>query len=216
VRLYSYWRSSSAWRVRIALAYKNVDCEIVPVHMLRDGGEQHGPDFLARNPLAQVPVLEVAVEGSQDVFRLTQSMAILEYLEERFPQPRLLPLDPQSRARARQLAEIINSGIQPLQNLKLQKQLGALGLDPRPLVRGFIESGLEALEQLARASAGLYLVGDAVTYADVLLIPQLFAARRFDVDVELFPTLCRVERACQALGPFAAAHPNAQPDRAPP
>jgi len=115
LKLYSYWRSSSAWRVRIALGWKNIACDIVPVHLLNDGGEQHRPEFLARNPLAQVPVLEA--EGVGGIFLLTQSMAILEYLEERFPEPPLLPRDPELRARARQFAEVVNSGIQPLQNL---------------------------------------------------------------------------------------------------
>jgi maleylpyruvate isomerase len=213
LKLYSYWRSSSAWRVRIALAYKNVDCEIVPVHLLRDGGEQHRAEFLARNPLAQVPLLEVEGDGADEVVRLTQSMAILEYLEERFPEPPLLPRDLQSRARARQLAQVVVSGIQPLQNLRLQQELGAQGVNPRPFMKRFIELGLGALEQMAGASAGSYLVGDMVTYADVVLVPQLYAARRFDVDIEAFPTLRRVERACEVLAVFATAHPSAQPDR---
>jgi maleylpyruvate isomerase len=211
LRLYSYWRSSSAWRVRIALHFKNVDCEIVPVHMLRDGGQQHRPDFMARNPMAQVPVLEE--QGSGGVFRLTQSMAILEYLEERYPEPPLLPREPPARARARELAEIVNSGIQPLQNLKLQQELRARGLDPAALMHQFNVAGLNALEQLACASAGRCLVGDDVTFADVMLVPQLYAARRLGVDVEAFPTLRRVELVCETHPAFKAAHPDAQPDR---
>jgi maleylpyruvate isomerase len=211
VKLHSYWRSGSAWRVRIALAVKNLPCELVPVHLVRDGGDQHRPEFLARNPLAQVPVLEV--ETASGVFRLTQSMAILEYLEEEHPTPPLLPRAPQARARARQLAELINSGIQPLQNLHLQQVLRASGVDPRPVVKGFNEVGLAALETLARPSAGRFLVGDDLTFADVLLVPQLYSARRNGVDVEAFPTLRGVESRCEALPAFAAAHPDVQPDR---
>jgi maleylpyruvate isomerase len=211
LKLYSYWRSSSAWRVRIALQFKSIDCEIVPVHLLRDGGQQHRPEFGARNPMSQVPVLEE--EGPAGIFRLTQSMAILEYLEERHPEPPLLPRDPAARARARQLAEIVNSGIQPLQNLKLQQELRGRGLDPAVLMKQFNVAGLNALEQLACTSAGRYLVGDEVTLADLMLIPQLYAARRLGVDVEAFPTLRRVELACEPLPAFKAAHPDAQPDR---
>ena len=213
MKLYSYWRSSSAWRVRIGLALKEVACEIVPVHLVRSGGEQFRPEFLAVNPSAQVPVLEVPGAGGA-LFHLTQSMAILEYLEETHPSPPLLPRDPQSRARARQLAEMVNSGIQPLQNLRLQSALRAAGVEPRPLVKEFNEFGLRALESLAAATAtGRYLVGDDVTLADVLLIPQLYGARRNGVDVEAYPTLRRVERACEILPAFVAAHPDAQPDR---
>lgn len=214
MKLYSYWRSSSAWRVRIGLALKGLACEIVPIHLLRTGGEQFRPDFVALNPLAQVPVLEVPGVGpAGGVFRLTQSMAILEYLEETHPTPPLLPRDPQLRARARQLAEVVNSGTQPMQNLRLQNALRGAGLDPRPLVKEFNELGLAALEGLSGATAGRYLVGDEVTLADVLLIPQLYGARRNGVDVEVYPTLRRVERACEGLPAFAAAHPDAQPDR---
>lgn len=213
MKLYSYWRSSSAWRVRIALQVKNIDCEIVPIHLQNNRAEQHQPEFLARNPMAQVPVLEV--ETAKGTFRLTQSMAILEYLEECHPLPPLLPRDPLLRARARQLAEVVNSGIQPLQNLKVQQELSAKGVDPVPLVTSFIDTGLRALETLARASAGRYLVGDNVTFADIMLVPQLYNARRFNLDVEAYPTLRRVERACELLSAFATAHPNAQPDRDP-
>ena len=208
--LYSYWRSSSAWRVRIALAYKSVDCAIVAVNLAPGGGEQHRPDFLARNPMAQVPVLEIETPNGPAL--ITQSMAILEYLEETHPAPPLLPREPLLRARARQLAEVVNSGIQPLQNLKLQQDLRTHGLDPAPVVKQFIDRGLLALEELARTAPGRYLVGDDVTFADILLIPQLYNARRFALDVEAYPTLRRVERACESLPAFTAAHPNAQGD----
>jgi maleylpyruvate isomerase len=216
MRLFSYWRSSSAWRVRIGLRLKRVECEIIAVHLARGGGEQFRPEFLARNPLAQVPVLEVDGAGSPGgggVFRLTQSMAILEYLEETRPSPPLLPRHPEQRARARQLAEVVNSGTQPFQNLRLQNAIRAAGADPRPLVKEFNELGLAALEELAAPSAGRFLLGDEISIADVLLIPQLYGARRNGVDVEAYPTLRRVERVCEAMPEFAAAHPDAQSDR---
>jgi len=213
MRLYSYFRSSSAWRVRLALGLKNLKHELVTVHLLRNGGEQKLPEFVAKNPMSQVPVLEVD-EGTS-TFRLTQSMAILEYLEERFPEPALLPSDPKLRARTRELAELVNSGIQPLQNLGFRKALHHAGVDPDPFVRAIVERGLGALEARARDTAGTFLVRDGVTFADIYLVPQLFASRRLGVDVEAFPTLRRVELACEGLAAFQAAHPNAQPDYEP-
>ena len=212
MKLYSYWRSSSVWRVRIALALKNVAHELVPVHLLTGGGQQHGADFRARNPLEQVPVLEVFENGHE--FRLSQSMAIIEYLEERYPDPPLLPRDPELRARARQLAEMVNAGIQPMQNLTLQQKLRAAGVEPLPIARGLVEFGLAALERTAQATAGKYLLHDTVSMADVFLVPQLFVARRLDIDIDddHFPTLRHIERACEAIPAFRAAHPTAQPD----
>jgi maleylpyruvate isomerase len=177
---------------------------------LRDGGQQNRPEFGETNPMAQVPVLEVS--HPDGVFRLTQSMAILEYLEERKPDPPILPKMPELRARARELAEIVNSGIQPFQNLRLTRELKAAGVPWLPITQGYITSGLAALERHAIASAGEFLVGDAVSIADLYLVPQLYAARRFGVEVEPYPTLLRVEKACEALPAFQTAYPDAQPD----
>jgi maleylpyruvate isomerase len=210
MKLYSYWRSSSAWRVRIALTLKNVAHELIPVHLLEGGGQQHRPEFRARNPLAQVPVLEVFENGHE--FRLSQSMAIIEYLEERHPHPPLLPREPELRARARQLAEMINSGIQPMQNLALQQKIRAAGVEPLSIVKGLVELGLTALELTAQATAGKFLLHDTVSIADVFLVPQLFAARRLDIDVDAFPTLRQIEKVCEVIPAFRAAHPSSQPD----
>jgi maleylpyruvate isomerase len=217
MKLYSYWRSSSAWRVRIALAWKGIDCQIIPVHLLRDGGEQHLPAFLARNPLGQIPVLELEqTEGGQPIL-LTQSVAILEYLEETYPTPPLLPREPLARARTRRLVEIINSGMQPFQNLTLQQTLRSHGVEPVPVAREFILKGLNALEVYSRAGAGQFLVGDTPTFADIMLVPQLHGARRLGVEFQdgpasPFPTLTRVEAACAALPAFRMAHADAQAD----
>jgi maleylpyruvate isomerase len=208
MKLYSYFRSSSAWRVRLALSYKHLEHELVTVNLR--AGEQLGEPFRGVNPLTQVPVLEVE-EGGRTL-HLTQSMAIIEYLEERFPERPLLPSDREGRARARQLAEIVNSGIQPLQNLSLLKLLDAAGADSASVRNGAIVRGLTALEAIAKETAGRFLVRDGVTLADIYLMPQLGSAHRFGVDLEPFPTLRRVERECSALVEFQSAHPNAQPD----
>jgi maleylpyruvate isomerase len=208
VKLYSYWRSSSAWRVRIALAWKAIPFELQLVHLIKDGGEQNTPAFRDVNPLGQVPVLEL-----DDGRRLSQSMAILEYLEERHPAPPLLPADPWSRARARQLAEMVNAGIQPHQNLATLRHVkGALGGDPDVWVRHFVGRGLAALESTAGDTAGTFMVGDAPSFADLYLVPQLYSARRYQVDLAPYPTLVRVEAACAALPAFQLAHADAQPD----
>jgi maleylpyruvate isomerase len=205
--LYDYWRSSSAWRVRIALHWKQIPFERRVVNLIKDGGEQHAADFATLNPLRQVPVL-VTDEGRT----IAQSMAIIGYLEERFPSPALLPADPWLRARARQLAEMVNSGTQPLQNLSVLDHVQAGGLDRNEWARHFIARGLGALEAAARETARPFLTGDAVTVADVYLIPQLYNARRWNVDLSPLPTLLRAEAAAAALPAFAAAYPDAQSD----
>jgi maleylpyruvate isomerase len=211
MRLYTYWRSNSPWRVRIALAWKAIPHEVVTVDL--GAGQQHGADFRDLNLAEQVPILELDERGPDGKpRRITQSMAIIEYLEERHPTPPLLPSDPWLRARARQLAEIVNSGTQPFQNLATTKKVQELGADRQKWLDHFIPRGLAALERAAAETAGAYLVGDAVTIADVYLVPQLYAARRFSVDLAPFPTLTRVEAACAALPAFQAAHADAQPD----
>ena len=224
MKLYDYWRSSSAWRVRIALGWKGILYQRRSVNLIAPGpagGEQHEVPFTALNPLAQVPVLELdgaeCLDGGRPGLRhIAQSMAILEFLEERFPSPPLLPADPWRRARARQLAEMVNAGIQPLQNMATVHHVkSALGGDPQAWMRHFIMRGLAALETVAAETATTFLVGDAVSFADVYLVPQLYAARRFSVDVGDFPTLLRAEAACAALPAFVAAHADHHPDRPP-
>jgi maleylpyruvate isomerase len=209
---YDYWRSSSAWRVRIALNIKQITVERRTVNLAPDTGAQHAAGFRAVNPLSQVPVL-VVDEPPGSPRTLTQSMAILEYLEERFPSPPLLPAEPWLRARARQLGEMVNAGIQPMQNLSLLQRLQESGLaEPKELARHHIARGLGAIESIAGETAGRFLVGDAPTLADLYLVPQLYAGRRFDVELSAFPKLLQVEAACAALPAFAAAHPDLQPD----
>lgn len=211
--LYTYWRSSSAYRVRIALGLKGLAYEPRFVHMVRSGGEQHEPEFRGKNPVGQIPVLELS-EGGKAVY-LTQSLAIIEYLEERFPSPALLPQEPLARARVRELAQLINSGIQPFHNISTTNFLAeaAPELDKPGWFRHFIGLGLSGLEARARELSGRFLVGDSVSIADALLIPQLYASRRLGAPLEAYPTLLRVEAECSKLEGFAVAHPDRQPDR---
>ncbi|KYF63322.1 maleylacetoacetate isomerase [Sorangium cellulosum] len=214
ITLYGYWRSSCSWRVRIALAHKGIEHAYRPVNLVRDGGEQLRDDYRARNPMAQVPLLELEQGGA--VRRVSQSVAIIELLEELFPSPPLLPADPYLRARARQLAEMINSGTQPMQNTATLKYVqNELGGDQRAFARRFIGSGLAAFQAAAGEHAGRFCVGDEVTVADVFLVPQLYNARRYEVDLAPLSTLTRIEAACMALPAFQAAHADRQADAVP-
>jgi len=216
MKLYSYWRSSASWRVRIALAWQEIPYEYVAVNLVRDGGEQYREPYAKLNPQSQVPLLELEPGPGAAPRRIAQSLAIIEYLEERWPSPPLLPRDPWLRARARQLAELVNSGIQPFQNTPVLAYVKrTLGGDERAWVHHFQQRGLAALERAAGETAGSFLVGDEPSVADVCLVPQLNGARRFGLDVAPFPTLLRVEAACNALPAFAAAHPDRQPDAQP-
>ncbi len=213
-RLYGYWRSSSAWRVRIALALKGIPYEYVALNLVDQ--EQFREEHRARNPMGQVPVLDV-LDGER-VLRLVQSMAIIEWLEERFPDPPLLPPDLDGRARVRALAEHVNSGIQPLQNAIVLRTIREKvpGWE-REWARAWISRGLDALERaVGDGATGRFCHGDAPGLADCYLVPQLHNARRYGVDVAPYATLRRIEEACAALAPFQAAHPDRQPDAPPP
>jgi maleylpyruvate isomerase len=207
--LHNYWRSSASHRVRIALGLKQLAFEYVAVDISR--GAQHAEAHLARNPSAQVPALEITEDGGERR-TLTQSLPILEYLEDRWPEPPILPRDPYLRARARILAEIVNSGIQPLQNLSTTNRVKAFGGDPAEWARGFVASGLAAFARAAAETAGAFCVGDAPTIADCCLVPQLASARRFGVDLAPLGSLLEIEARCLALPAFAGAGPDQQPD----
>jgi maleylpyruvate isomerase len=210
LRLYSYWRSSSAWRVRIALGLKGLGFQYVAVDLL--SGQQWGEAHAARHPARQVPVLEVEAAG-RPLRRLVQSMAIIEWLDEVHPSPPLLPPTADGRARVRALAEHVNSGIQPLQNAVVLKLLREKvpGWD-QEWARTAIGGGLGALEvAVGDGGAGRFCHGDAPGLADCFLVPQLYNARRFGVETAGFPTLLRIEAACAALPAFQAAHPDRQP-----
>jgi maleylacetoacetate isomerase len=208
IRLYGYFRSSSAWRLRLALGLKGLSYEYVPVNLL--AGEQDSDWYGAINPSHAVPTLVI------DGHTLSESLPIMEYLEETRPSPPLLPADPFRRAKARQIAETVNSGIQPLQNAKVLARIEkGLGLGEHGRVawaRHWVSTGLDALEAIVAPVAGSCCVGDAPTMADVLLVPQLGNARRFQLDVARWPTLDRIDRHLAAHPVFVAALPGNQPD----
>jgi maleylpyruvate isomerase len=191
MKLYSFFRSSAAYRVRIALNLKNLAYETLPVHLVKDGGHNKRPEFRAVNPQMRVPVL-VAPSGEL----LIQSPAIIEYLEETHPEPPLLPKDPLARAQVRALADIIACDIHPLNNVG-------------PL-RYLVRRGFEALEALVRPAP--YAFGAEVTLADVFLVPQVYNARRLKVPLDAFPKIVGIEAACLALAAFDRARPEKQPD----
>ena len=217
LRLYTYWRSSAAFRVRIALALKGLDYESVPRHLLRDGGEHRRADYLALNPQGLVPALE------HDGTVITQSLAICEYLEEVSPRPALLPSSPADRAVVRAMALVVACDVHPLNNLAimqyLRSELGADDAAVKRWVAHWITRGFVALERWVAAEAGSqpaadqkFCHGGQVSLADVCLVPQMYNARRFDVDAAPYPRLQAICRHLESIPAFAAARPEAQPD----
>jgi maleylacetoacetate isomerase len=211
MKLYGYFRSSAAFRVRIALNLKGLDCESAFIHLRR--GDQRQPDFLAVNPQGLVPALEIAGE------RLIQSLPIIEYLDERQPEPPLLPRDAAGRARVRALAAIVACDIHPLNNLRVLRYLHrSLGQDEPAIgawYNHWIEAGFAALERLLADDrrTGEFCHGDSPGLADIALAPQVVNAERYKFDLGPYPTINRIFENCMKLDAFAAAHPNRQPDR---
>lgn len=212
IRLYSYWRSSAAYRVRIGLNLKGLRYETAPVHLLRDGGEQHSPEFRERNPQGLVPVLE---HGKRHI---RQSLAILEYLDETWLERPLLPTLARDRARVRSIAQAIACDVHPLNNLRVLRYFentwGVPQAERDEWVRHWIEEGFGAIEAMlaGHLSTGTFCEGDVPTIADCCLVPQVYNARRFGVDVAKYPTISRIEAACLTLPAFDAARPERQPD----
>jgi maleylacetoacetate isomerase len=203
--LYDYYRSSASYRVRIALNFKGVAYERVEVNLVE--GEQRGDDYRARNPQGLVPMLEV------DGLRLTQSLAIIGWLEATRPEPALLPADPAEAAHVRALALTVACDIHPLNNLRVLKYLsGPLGQPQEARdgwYRHWVREGFAALEATGAPRAGRFLFGDSPSLADICLVPQMYNARRFNVPVDDFPLLVRVDAEANRLEAFAAAHPDA-------
>lgn len=209
MKLYSYFRSSAAYRVRIALNLKGLTYEMVPIHLTKDGGRQHMPDYRAINPQARVPSLEVS-EGTI----LTQSLAIIEYLDEMHPNPPLLPADALERAKVRAIAQLIACDIHPLNNLValqyLKRKLKHEQAEIDSWYHHWINEGFAALEAMLKD--GPYACGTSITLADVCLVPQVANARRFKVPLHPFSKIVAVETACLKLSAFDKARPENQPD----
>jgi maleylpyruvate isomerase len=209
VKLYSYFRSSAAYRVRIALNLKGLPYDMEAVHLTKDGGRQHSPQFRALNPQERVPALRLA---SGDV--LTQSLAIIEYLDEIHPEPALLPADALARAHVRAIAQIVACDIHPLNNLMvlqyLKREMKHEQADIDVWYHHWVMQGFTSIE--AMIAPGPYACGSHVTLADICLIPQVFNARRLKVPLDAFPKIVAVETACLKLAAFEKARPENQPD----
>jgi maleylacetoacetate isomerase len=210
--LYDYWRSSAAYRVRIALNLKGMKYDSVPVSLL--AGEQRAASYRAQNPQGLVPML------SSDKGKFGQSLAIIEYLNETQPTPPLLPSDPEARAMVRAMAHVIASDIHPINNLRVQQyltnQLGASDAQKTAWIHHWMADGFAALETLVKqaGSNGKFCIGSESTMADICLVPQIYNARRFKLDLKPYPTLVAIDAHCSALPAFIAAQPEKQKDAA--
>lgn len=207
MKLFGYYRSSASYRIRIVLNLKQLDYEYVPVAL--DKGEQLQAEHALRNPLGLVPVLQTA--GTQ----LAESVAITEYLEALHPDPALLPGDELERARVREMQHIISSSTQPLTNLRVLKHVaGHLGGDQAEWAKYWMARGFDAFEKRAkeRSTDGRYAFGDRATVADIWLMPQVYNAERWGLDMSPFPTITSIVQHCSSIEAFAAAHPAVQPD----
>lgn len=205
--LYSYWRATAPYRVRIALGLKGLDYDYIPVSLPK--GEQRAADYLQRNPQGLTPML---VDGDQ---AMTQSLALMEWLEETQPQPPLLPADPAGRQVVRAMAGIIACDIHPLNNLRIQQQLTAFGVseaDRQTWVARWMHEGFEALEPMIARHGRGFAYGSSPTLADCCLVPQVYSAERYGVDLSPYSAIRAAAMAAQALPAFAAAHPDRQPD----
>jgi maleylacetoacetate isomerase len=211
LKLYGYFRSSAAFRVRIALNLKKLDYETAAIHLRRN--DQTRPDYLAVNPQGLVPTLD---DGGRT---LIQSLAIIEYLDEAYADPALLPKDPAERARVRALAEIVACDIHPINNLRVLRYLmHSLGHDEAAIATWYnhwIDAGFQAFERLLVGDprTGAFCHGDMPGIADIALVPQVVNAERYRLDLAPYPTIARIHQSCMALDAFAAAHPDRQPDR---
>jgi maleylpyruvate isomerase len=209
LKLYSFFRSSAAYRVRIALNLKGMPCEIVPIHMRKEGGQHRKPEYRSINPQMRVPALEL---NNGDV--LTQSLAIIEYLDEVHPEPPLLPADPVERAKVRAIAQMVACDIHPLNNLLvllyLKNALKHEQADIDAWYHHWVIEGFTAIEAMIKPSP--YACGARVTLADICLVPQVYNARRLNVPLDKFPKIVAVDAACLKLAAFDKAKPESQPD----
>lgn len=188
------------------LAMKGIDYEYRAVNLIKDGGQQHSAEYKALNPMGQVPAFIIG-----DV-SLTQSLAIIDYLEDVYPEPSITPKDPIKKAQARALAEVVGAGIQPIQSPTVQAKHSDNPAEQKEWGQFWIDKGLTALEKMLPTTCGKYCVGDNITIADICLVPQRMNAERFGVDMSKFPTITRIMDECSKLDAFKKAHPFVQPD----
>jgi maleylacetoacetate isomerase len=211
--LYSYWRSSAAYRVRIALNLKGLAYQQVPVHLVKDGGQQHSADYQALNPQQLVPLL---VDEDNGGVRIAQSLAILEYLDEVFPTPALLPSDPAKRAQVRALALHIACDLHPLNNLRvLQYLTGEFGVSEAAKdawYQHWLHKGMAAVEAGLAVFDDQLSLGERPGYLEACLVPQLYNARRFNCDLDAYPRILAMAARCESLPAFQQAAPEVQPD----
>uniref|UniRef100_A0AAX7VE18 Maleylacetoacetate isomerase n=1 Tax=Astatotilapia calliptera TaxID=8154 RepID=A0AAX7VE18_ASTCA len=200
--LHGYFRSSCSWRVRIAFALKGVEYDQLPVNLIKDGGQQLTEEYKALNPMQQVPAVEI------DGTTLSQSLAVIQYIDETRPGPRLLPADPKARAQVRMISDLIASGIQPLQNLYVIQKIGA---EKMQWSQHFIDRGFQELHS---ENTLFYTADDEhrISMADICLVPQVYNAERFKVDVGKYPTIKRLNEALLEIEAFQVSHPSRQPD----
>jgi maleylacetoacetate isomerase len=213
IKLYGYWRSSATYRVRIALNIKKIEYEYIPVHLVKDGGEQHSKDYVALNPAHLVPTF---INDDEDVI-LNQSMAIIEYLDERYPSDiSLMSKHIIDKARIRTISQDIACDVQPVTNLRVLNYLSekfAVSTEERSLwSRHWIESGFSSIEKRIQNTAGEYCFGFDLSMADICLVPQVYNAQRFGVDMGSFPLLKKISDNCNKLDAFIDAKPENQPD----
>ena len=208
VALFSYWRSSCSYRVRCALNLKGIKYEYKEVNLVKDGGQQKSEEFLKKNPQGYVPALFI------DGHTLCESLPIVEYIEENHTGDRnVFPADPYLKFKCRQICEIINSGTQPLQNLSVLKKIKAdFDGDANEWSKFFIAKGLKSVEAVLQETKGQYCIGDEVTAADCFLVPQIYNANRFEVDMTQFPLISEVAKNLEEVEAFKLAHPDVQPD----
>jgi maleylpyruvate isomerase len=210
LKLYSYFRSSASYRVRIALNLKGLKYEYVPVHLINQGGEQLLEPYKKLNPSAELPTLVHKAKA------LSQSVAIIHYLDDVYPEKPLFPADPYLKAKIMQVCEVVNSGIQPLQNLRVLKKLTddfQVSEEQKNIwIQHWIRLGFEGLETMVKEFAGDFSFGNKPTAADAFVVPQVYNAHRFKLSMDKFPTLSRIANHCNQLEAFKSAHPDTQPD----
>jgi maleylacetoacetate isomerase len=213
IKLYGYWRSSATYRLRIVLNLKDIEYEYIPVHLVKNGGEQHQQNYRSLNPTELVPTL---IDDDYDLV-LNQSMAIIEYLDERYPAiNRLLPVDSADKVRVRALSQDIACDVQPITNLRivqyLKNELSLPDIEQQRWLVHWIEKGLRSVEKRLRYTAGQYCFANEITMADVCLVPQVYNALRYSIDLNAFPLIKQIYQNCNKLSAFDAAKPENQID----